>query len=133
MINQRQLAMYPPPVCRVIARKIVEVDGHRRVYPISSQEVASKSGLSLKKVLWISEQPTWMDIRLGEIVAFLDGCGLLETPVWRMRWFLRRSVGKAGSFSHLELLPEADRRRVSTNYDKNLTRWLEEVKRFSNG
>jgi len=132
VLNLKQLAMYPPPVCRVIARRTVVIDGKRKVVPISSHELAEKSGLSIRRVLWISEQPNWMNIKLADMVAFLTGCELLSVSVWRLKWFLQRSSGKAGGLSHLEHLPDEDRKRVSRNFHNNITSWQADVQRYAN-
>ena len=130
VFNLKHLATYTPPVCRVIARRIVDVNGKRRINPISSQDISKVSGLSIRTVFWISEQDTWDSVKLGDAVSFLKGCCLLETPVWRMKWFLSRSIGKSGGCSYLDRLPRDDRIRVSTNFKKHLPLWAENVKKL---
>lgn len=130
MIDERLLVLYPPPVCRVIARRTV-VDGNKRkVVPISSEEIAESSGLPHKRVLWISVQPTWNAVRLGDAVAFMKACQITNRNVWRQRWFLARSIGRQNGLSHLDQLPKVDRQRVSRIFAKNLPQWQESIRSF---
>lgn len=124
MIDPLKLRQYPPFVCRVIARRTVVVDGKRSVVPVSAMDISRASGLSIKRVHWISRQVTWGGVTLADAVAFLNGCGLINQPVWRLRWFLVRAAGKPNSLKHLDRLPTEDRRRVCQVYQQHFQEWI---------
>lgn len=128
MIDTTRLAEYPPFICRVLARITTKTSGKRTVVPLSSVDIAARSSLSAKKVVWISSQPTWDKVVIGDAVAFLKGCNLLNAPVWRLRWFLVRNHGKERSLQHLDQLPREDRRRVCKTYNELAPLWIERLK-----
>ena len=128
MIDPKAILMYPPFVCRVMARRTVLVDGKRRVVPISSEEISQNSGIPHRRVLWISAQPNWMSVRIGDAIKFLAACGISNRNMWRNRWFLARSVGKAGGLAHLDQLPRVDRQRVSRMFARHLGKWQESLR-----
>lgn len=127
MIDVARLARYPPFICRVIARKTVVVDGKRSVEPVSTADIVGISGLSAKKVAWISCQPKWDGISVADMIRFLRGCRMLDQPVWRWRWFLTRAAGRPNALQHLDKLPKADRRRVCKAYTQLQAQWLESI------
>jgi hypothetical protein len=128
MIDPKTLVMYPPFVCRVLARRTVVENGKRKVVPISSEEIAVNAQIPHRRVLWISSQPNWFEVRVGDAIRFMSACGITNRNMWRNRWFLARSIGKAGGFAHLDQLPRVDRQRVSRMFVRHLNKWQESVK-----
>lgn len=130
MIDIQRLAEYPPFICRVLARVTTRTSGKRTVIPLSAADIAMNSGLSIKKVIWISGQANWDKVVIGDAVSFLKGCNLLDAPVWRLRWFLVRNHGREKSLQHLDQLPREDRRRVCKAYKELVPLWIESLKKL---
>jgi len=130
MIDVGRIVRYPPFICRVIARRTVVVDGKRSVVPVSTTDIAEASGMSVRRVAWISVQSSWDRIPVSDMILFLRGCNLLDQPVWRWRWFLVRVAGRANALQHLDKLPRADRRRVCRAYANLQSGWLERLSKL---
>jgi len=60
---------FPPILCRLLAR----VGKYGR--PLTTDEIAKRGGLTPMKVAVISELCNWSSVPVGEMRAFLRGCG----------------------------------------------------------
>lgn len=74
----------PPALARFCGR----IEGR----PKTIREIISDSGLSYRKVKWISRQPTWSKVKIEDAVRFADACGLDLLRPRRKLFYLRRAV-----------------------------------------
>jgi len=99
---QHKLDRFPPVVCRLFAR-------HRWGLPLDNRELAERSGLSEYKVVSMSTLTSWDSVTVGDMRAFLRGCGLdfdRRESMNRIGCYLR---SKAHSkFVHLRRSPHRD-------------------------
>lgn len=99
---QQRLDRFPPVICRLLAK-------HQWGPPLTSREVADRSGLSLYRVDAISTLTSWNEVTVGDMRAFLTGCGLDfqdSKAMNRVHCYLRsRSKNK---FVHLRRSPDRD-------------------------
>lgn len=63
--------LLPPNVCRLLARM-----PHKPKQPLTTDQIAQRSGFSKQKVRAISRQRTWKDITVGDQEAFKSACGI---------------------------------------------------------
>lgn len=76
MINiQTRLLRFPPIVCRLLARKGRGARG-KGLSPMSDQEIANRSGLSVAEVRSISWQTTWDNLPCAQMLSFSNACGI---------------------------------------------------------
>jgi len=66
---QARLDRFPPVVCRLLAK-------HPWGPPFTSQEIASRSGLSEYKVVALSPLTSWDEVSVRDMRAFLKGCDM---------------------------------------------------------
>lgn len=82
---QQQLDKFPPALCRLVARK------HRGRRPLTRREIASRSGLSLRQVDYLSKRTTWGGTTVKAMCAFATACGVdLLHPRRHVDWLRRR-------------------------------------------
>jgi hypothetical protein len=67
----QKLDRLPPNVCRLLARV-----PHKPKAPLSTHDVAVRSGLSVQTVRRIARLRTWRDVTVGQMEAFKIGCGI---------------------------------------------------------
>jgi hypothetical protein len=60
---------YPPILCRLLARK-------KNGPPLTEQEIAARTALTVLEVSLISKLTTWDDVPLKSMQGFLRGCGV---------------------------------------------------------
>lgn len=88
----QKLDRVPPWVCRVLAR-------HRR-RPLTSEEIARRSGLTPSWVNRLSRKTTWAGVSVASADAFLAGCGVDPFRMKRHWSYLKRAKLRAGGLAH---------------------------------
>lgn len=71
-ISER-LNRFPPIACRLLARR---KDARRRIYPLTTQEIARRSGLTASTVASLAPLPSWDTVPIAQVLAFSKGCGI---------------------------------------------------------
>ena len=132
MIDERYIVAYPPFIIRMLARRPVPGKG-RITDPVTDKEISKVSGLSVYRVRFIASRPSWDDVTVGHMRRFLAGCGVKVDKLWRERHFLKRAIGRPGGFSHLEKLPDKERKKIARSYSKNVGVWRAAVLRMAKG
>lgn len=92
----------PPYVCRILARK---ANGQK---PMSSAEIAERSGLSRAHVSKLSKAQTWSTVTMDVADRFATACGVdLAKPNRTLKWMrsatlvhLRRGGAKQRQLFH---------------------------------
>jgi hypothetical protein len=102
----------PPPLCRLVARV-----GRRGM---TDGAIAERSGLSIQKVVWISCQPDWSTVTVGDMAAFMTGCGVGPENLRHHLRFLRRTAKSANPLSHLRI-PEGSTLRLLASLPEGAT------------
>lgn len=99
---------FPPYMVRLLARKR---SSKERKVPISGSEIASGSGISLRRVDEISRMKSWDNLRVGEASAFIVACGMSVRSLFRDREYIKKSVaGRTDTmFAHIDSLPDAEK------------------------
>ena len=95
----------PPPLCRLVARV--------RRRGMTDSEVAQRAGLSVQKVVWIAVQPDWSTVTVGDMAAFMTGCGVAPSNIRHHLRFIRRTAKSANPLSHLRLPAGAATRLIA--------------------
>lgn len=114
-----RLDRFPPVLIRLLSRV-------RHGRPLTSQEIAQRSGLKVGKVEFISEAASWEGIDVPTVKAFLHGC---DTDIFNRADFKRLENYLAGTkvkgrryppnFRYLRISPQWD-----TYYKVLLSSWL---------
>lgn len=112
MTLEKLLEEFPACLCRLLARE----NGR----PLSSRELARRSGLTRDRVDYISQTSNWQFIRIGEALRFLKACGVELTSLRRHREFIKRN-----NWGHLEYGPK-------TYYAKLMRHWIESRHAYAN-
>lgn len=90
----KKIDRFPPVACRLLAR-------HKYGKPLSSQEIAVSSGLSILRVEAISDQTSWRGIDVLELRAFTEACGIhLEDHAKMKR--IEQYIARAPKFTYLK-------------------------------
>ena len=72
-------------LCRLLART------NHGLRPMTTKEIATQSGLSLERVVQISNLRTWSSVPLGAIESFSRACGVnLLAPSEQIKFLRRR-------------------------------------------
>lgn len=83
-----RLEIMPPNKVRLLARRIGP-RGRRFPIPLTTDEIATKSGLSIKDVKRISRMNSWLDVSVENMLRFFSGCGIeplhLEYPLKHLK------------------------------------------------
>lgn len=91
----------PPNLCRLLARRM---DGSRK--PITREEIAERSGLSLGMIDKLSTRKTWKGVDIDVVDAFRKGCGItVENQSYHMRYAKRTFRKQRVPMAHLEYRP----------------------------
>lgn len=118
----RCMRRFPPFLVRLIARH-----PGKRAVPMTSSEIAERSGRSAKWVAVISAKTEWDDVVWRDVMTFLTATGLIERKFSREREYVRRSVlgGAKTMLTHIDRLPKSERQflngLMNTNQDKLAT------------
>jgi hypothetical protein len=105
----------PPNVCRLIART-----PHRMKEPLTTEQIAKRSGLSKQTVLKISKLRSWASVSIFQMERFKEGCGLTCGKECLQLAYIKRSQDKnqtQQSFYHL-------RRLMKQKKDQRIERFL---------
>lgn len=81
---REKLNKFPPFLCRFVARK------KHGLRPVTDQEIADASGLSISTVCWLSKLKLWDTISLDTIERFSTACGVNLLHTARHVDFLKR-------------------------------------------
>lgn len=84
----KALERFSPRVVRLLARRGIG----RASRLMTTLEIASQSGLSIRIVQRISRSNQWDDIRIGEAIAFMRACGFNPDATRRHAAYLRRGL-----------------------------------------
>lgn len=84
-----QLDTLPPCLCRLVAR----VRGGRAK---TLAEIKMDSGLSKRKVTWIARQPTWLNVKVGDMISFAEACGADLLRPRKKLFYLKRAYAQSG-------------------------------------
>lgn len=82
-----RLERFPPILLRLLSRV-------RHGRPLTSQEIAQRSGLKVGKVEFLSEASDWTGIDVPTVKAFLHGC---DTDIFSRQSFRRMENYLAGT------------------------------------
>lgn len=88
-----QLDQLPPCLVRLLARE--------RRHCLTNQEIARRSGLSLKLVRKISHLPSWTSLRVGVAEDFARACNYDLLRPRRSLQYLARVKRNSSGLSHL--------------------------------
>jgi len=105
----------PPNVCRLIARM-----PKRMKEPLTTEQIAKRSGLSKQTVLKISKLRSWATVTLENHEKFKFGCGITPGRECLQIAYIKRSQDKnqtQQSFYHL-------RRLMKQKKDQRIERFL---------
>ena len=83
----KKLDKLPPNLVRVLAR-----DGNEAM---SNRDIASKAGMSTKRIGQISRLKTWATISVGEVDSFAEACGVDVINQSKTRKYLMRGPAMA--------------------------------------
>lgn len=89
----------PPNVCRLLAR---EPKMSKR--PLTTEQIAKRSGLSKQTVLKISKLRSWATLSLAQMEAFKFGCGVIPGREAIHRAYLKRTFTFATPLFHIQKL-----------------------------
>lgn len=70
---EERLDRFPPLVCRLLAR---EGESNRHIKPLTDDQIAERSGLSISRVKALSWLVDWKGVEVYEMLAFSKGCGV---------------------------------------------------------
>lgn len=127
MFNPRILKTFPPWVVRLMARK--KSDKGHRVVAMSSVDISRASGISVKRVHWISAQASWDEVTVRETMLFSRACGFTYSNIWKQRWFLKRTFDShKSSLRYVEALRAKERQRISMNVARHWENWIAQLK-----
>lgn len=73
----------PPYLCRFLARK------SNGQHPLTTREIAERSGLSKTKVAVLSLKKSWAGVSIDEVQSFSAGCGVNLMNTWAQKNFLK--------------------------------------------
>ncbi len=107
-----RLKRYPPVLCRLLARE-------KRGRPLTTAEIAQRSGLPPARVEAISASTTWHGVEVPDMKAFLQACGTdfdHQKDMRRVEDYLR----KRPKFTYLKRSPD-----WSTYYYPLVRKWME--------
>ena len=96
---------FPPALCRLLAR-------HKR-RGMTDKEVAERAGWSVQRVVWMGTLPSWAEVSVGDMSAFMAACGLHPSTLRHHRRFLKRTLGAKNPLSRLRLAPNATLRLLA--------------------
>lgn len=86
----------PPFICRFIARKREQIEGRRRLVPLSHSDIAERAKLPRSTVADLSVKESWEGVPVNVIDAFASACGVdIMRPGQHLRWL------RLGRFGHL--------------------------------
>lgn len=91
------LAAFPPCVIRLLARQ----GKGRGAKRLTHDDIAKRSGISYEKVRDIAALKSWDRVAIADADAFMKGCGVTLSNLWRHRYFLRRSLDPRKTVSPL--------------------------------
>lgn len=90
-----RINQFPPNCCRLVARK------KHGTMPMTTEEIAEKSGLSVGAVSEISRRKNWNGMRIEVIVAFSEACGVnLLKPERHIRYMRNRKMAHLSNGTH---------------------------------
>lgn len=98
--------VFPPIVCRLLARPKGLMGRSQR--PLTDEEIAQASGLTVDTVRLLSTLHSWDDVSVGRFLAFTRGCNIDfdDTTAMDRHWRY------------------LDRRRPTWDYLKRDSQWL---------
>ena len=95
-----------PIECRLAARRSWRT-------PLTMNEIAERSGLTMQKIRWITSQETWERVTIGDASRFRFGCGITPSNESRHIAYLSRTQSnKRGAMAHLDKLKSRPKRRL---------------------
>lgn len=96
----------PPHLCRKLAR--------RGRFPLTNEQIAEASGLTIARVSRIGKLKTWAPVPVGQAQAFRSACGVTHKTEWRQVAYLKRAFTQsARPLSHLDKLPARMLKRLA--------------------
>lgn len=84
----KTLLRFPPRVVRLLAR----VGSNRNVRMLTNREIAQRSGLTERRVRTISSKVSWLSVNVGDMLAYMRGCGFDPDRTARQAEYLRRTL-----------------------------------------
>jgi transcriptional regulator with XRE-family HTH domain len=97
----QRMNRFPPFQCRLVAR----IGKGRTVRPLTNQDIAERSGLSVATVSNLSRLKLWDTVPVATAMAFAEACGVDFLRLAAQRNYLRRR-----KLSHLDRYPAFFRR-----------------------
>lgn len=97
----------PPNICRLIARD--------RRRPLTNDELAARSGLPVKRVVFIAKLKSWARVPVGQVDAFRSACGITPQNQSRHLFYLQRTFNDRvtiRALAHLDKLPARKAKRL---------------------
>lgn len=95
-----------PLECRLIARTAWRV-------PLRTIDLSRISGLSTQKIRWISAQPSWERITIGDASRFRIACGITPANESRHVYYLKRTRKNIrGPLAHIDKFSSREKRRI---------------------
>lgn len=84
-----QIDTLPPCLCRLVAR----MPGGRAKTLL---EIKMDSGLSKRKVNWIARLPSWVNVKVGDMIAFAEACDVDLLRPRKKLFYLKRAFTQTG-------------------------------------
>lgn len=110
MTYLEELDMFPPILCRILARHSGQ--GKYSV-PMTIKEISDRSGLGLGRTKWISRLESWATVPVGDAEKFMEGCGVTRDTRLTHRLFLKRQYRTPVPLAFLSQLRSRERRRIN--------------------
>lgn len=126
MVHWDKFRQYPPPLVRVFARRREA----KRAFELTDQEIAVTARLPVKRIVEISQTPTWDEVPIGEARAFCRGCNFDPLDAGdrnrAMAYIRQVSLGRL-NFAYLK----ADKQRWNNYYRPLIRLALPEIKKVT--
>lgn len=94
---------FPPVWCRLLAVRYPANKKWQWPIPMTDEEIAESSGLSVMEVKFIGRADKWDDVSVGKMLAFMRGCRI-NFDNWQSFQRTRRTAGR-GKFDYLRRSP----------------------------
>lgn len=111
----KRMILLPPVAVRLLARQ-------RWGRPLTSREIADKSGLTVGQVEFVSERTSWDGVEVAVFRRFTSGCGLDFFDRKAMKR-VRAYLASHPRYTYLRSSPD-----WSSYYRPMLARWREAMK-----
>ena len=105
-----------PRCARLLAR-----DRHHRGVPLTRDQIAQRSGLSIRRIDLLATKDSWDGIPVDIMCAYLEACGItLQNRGKELAYFVRSTIKSRRYLSHTDRWKPAFLRRLLPGAKKAL-------------